>query len=105
MDSQRKYENVSLEDHHSDSSTEVAESLLGDEKNWDAEDQQRSMPRSRTSRFMSRLKSSRWMVDTALLLVILGLLVRQQFGSNSKGSANEWDFGGDFTGVGPRCVY
>ncbi|EPE05444.1 hypothetical protein F503_02183 [Ophiostoma piceae UAMH 11346] len=58
----------------------------------------------------------RWALDTVLLLAILALLVKQQKSDSSSSSsrsgllqgakqaypADEWDFGGDFTGVGPR---
>ncbi|KAF6822817.1 hypothetical protein CPLU01_11784 [Colletotrichum plurivorum] len=101
--SEAKYENLHLEDHDRDdrSSTEVEESLIGDrEKGFATRDYGHHglMPaaRRRRNRCLSLLSSSRWFVDTVLLLVILGLLVREQM---AKPPTNPWDFGGDLTGV------
>ncbi|KAB5582296.1 hypothetical protein GE09DRAFT_263226 [Coniochaeta sp. 2T2.1] len=96
--SQPKYDNVPLEDHdEAGSSTEVDESLMGDEKKWHEADfqTQTQRKRSKRSRLLSTLRSG---VNTVLLLAILGLLVRQQFQSAPK---NKWEVGGDFTGVAP----
>ena len=103
MEPQRhKYENIQLtSDDHDESSTEVDESLMGDEKQWDGEHMQSLSKRQRRSRLLSALSSCRWIVDTLLLLVILGLLVREQL---RKRPVNPWDFTGDMTGVGPRCM-
>lgn len=99
MDAQTKYENIHADEHeHDDSSTEVDESLLGDEKQWH-EDGIRLGQRPKRTRLWKRLGCVWWIVDTALLLVILGLLVRDQL---RQPAVNKWDFGGDFTGVGPR---
>jgi len=96
MEAQPKYETVHIEEHD-DSSTEVDESLLGDEKQWE----QDGLARGRSRRTcLSRLAPLRWVIDTLLLCAILGLLIRDQL---RKQPANQWDFGGDFTGVGPRC--
>ncbi|KAF6808879.1 hypothetical protein CSOJ01_07241 [Colletotrichum sojae] len=103
--SEAKYENLHLEDHDRDdrSSTEVEESLIGDrEKGFATRDygshHHGPMPaaRRRRNRCLSLLSSSRWFVDTVLLLVTLGLLVREQM---AKPPTNPWDFGGDLTGV------
>lgn len=103
MDQQRhKYENIHLTgDDHDESSTEVDESLMGDEKQWDGEHIQSLSKRQRRNRCLSALSSCRWIVDTLLLLVIIGLLVREQL---RKLPVNPWDFTGDMTGVGPRCT-
>ncbi|KAK3936449.1 hypothetical protein QBC46DRAFT_269596 [Diplogelasinospora grovesii] len=96
---QHKYENVDDRDHddlEARSSTEVDESLMGDEKQWQ---HQRAARRSTRSRVATFLRSHRWIIDTSLLLVILGLLVRDKL---KEPPANQWEFGGDFTGVGPR---
>lgn len=83
------------------SSTEVDESLMGDEKPWHKQQPHQPLARrSIRSKIISALWSLRWVVDTLLLLAILGLLVRDQL---RKPEVNQWDFGGDFTGVGPRC--
>jgi hypothetical protein len=103
MESQHKYENVSLEenDHDDLSTTEIGESLMGDEKQWDVEEFQRRIRKSKQSRCMQILKSSRFFVDTILLVVILGLLVRDQWQKSSANGAME--VGGDITGVRPKC--
>lgn len=98
-----KYENVQLtgeHDHHSDhddsrSSTEV-ESLIGEEKSWRAHQHERKSKRSQLS---SILRSSRWMLDTTLLLIIVALLVRNEMREPVQ---DQWQLLGDMTGVGPR---
>lgn len=103
MESQHKYENVSLEenDHDDLSTTEVGDSLMGDEKQWDVEDFQSRTRKSKRSTCMSILRSSRFFVDTILLLVILGLLLREQWQKGSVSGGME--VGGDITGVRPKC--
>lgn len=98
-----KYENVRLpltadeheQDHSSRSSTEV-ESLMGEEKSWQA--QQR---KSKRRTLGSILSSSRWMLDTTLLLIIVALLVRNEV---KEPVTEQWQTVGDMTGVGPRCL-
>nr|XP_036575724.1 uncharacterized protein CTRU02_14374 [Colletotrichum truncatum]KAF6782335.1 hypothetical protein CTRU02_14374 [Colletotrichum truncatum] len=97
--SEAKYENLHLEDHDRDdrSSTEVEESLIGSgehDKGY-VRDFQRPAARRRNS-CLSMLKASRWFVDTILLLIILGLLVKDRM---DKPPTNTLDFGGDLTGV------
>lgn len=102
MESQAKYENVHLDDHdEAGSSTEVEESLIGDEKKWHDEDFQRPQRRSRRSRLFSALLAGRWFLDTILLFAILGLVVRQQLQTPPR---NKWSFGGDIAGVAPECA-
>lgn len=108
MESQKpKYANLSHVDDRDDSrsSTEVEDSLMGDEKQW--HDIELNRPTTRTTRlgrFVAAVKSSRWMIDTALLLIILALLVRDQWSRPvpEEKEANPWQFGQDMTGVGPR---
>lgn len=101
--SDARYSNLHLEDHDRDdrSSTEVEESLIGGGDEKYARDFQRP-PAKRRNGCLSLLNSSRWFVDTILLLVILGLLVRDRM---DKPSRNPWDFGGDLTGVSGHCEY
>lgn len=100
MDSQTKYENVHLDDHdEAESHTEIEESLMGDEKKWHDPEFQRLARQSKRSTSLSTLWSGRWFIDTILLLTILGLLIRQELRPPPE---NQWDFGGDFTGVAPR---
>lgn len=98
-----KYENVQLggghEHDHDDSrsSTEV-ESLIGDEKSWNAHQHERER-KSKRSQLYSILRSSRWMLDTTLLLIIVALLVRNEM---KEPMQDQWQLLGDMTGVGPR---
>ncbi|KAG8162300.1 hypothetical protein KVR01_008065 [Diaporthe batatas] len=99
---QHKYENVQLDhdpdhDHDSRSSTEV-ESLIGDEKSWRAHQHER---RSKRSKLACILRSSRWMLDTTLLLIIVALLVRNEM-REEPAVHDQWQLLGDMTGVGPR---
>lgn len=103
--SKTKYEEVRLanEADHDDarSSTEVDESLLEFGKNWQNEEEP-GRPRRRTKErtCFPKLRSFRWVIDTALLIIILGLLIkdhRRQSGSQE----NKYETGGDFTGVHP----
>ncbi|KAK3369961.1 hypothetical protein B0H63DRAFT_564223 [Podospora didyma] len=105
MEPMRKYSHVQpLDDHVDDrSSTEVDESLMGDEKgqrDW----HHQPLRKSKRSRVASAFQSYRWIIDTSLLLVILGLLVRDQWRrpDSSLSGGHPWDFGGDLTGVGPK---
>jgi hypothetical protein len=112
MAPEHKYDNIHLDaeaDHDIDqsSNTEVEEeSLVGDEKQWHADNYQRYGQRSKRSKCASIFSSLRWMIDTFLLLVILGLLLkdRWQKPSNQGYFADGGkDIGGDITGVGPKC--
>ncbi|GKT40990.1 oxidase ustYa [Colletotrichum spaethianum] len=105
--SEAKYANLGIEDHDHDdrSSTEVEESLIGgDDKACRSclTKEYQSPSTRRQNRWLAMLKSSRWFVDTALLLVILGLLVREQMRQPTE---NKLDFGGDLTGVSGKCEY
>lgn len=102
-----KYENVQLtsedhdHDHSSRSSTEV-ESLMGEEKSWQA---QQLREKSKTRGLASILRSSRWMLDTTLLFIILALLVRNQMKEAPTSPTDLVQLNGDMTGVGPRCAF
>lgn len=98
------FETMSLTDDQEEllSSTEVDESLMGDEKQWHSQELQ-TRKRSKMNAFMIAFESYRWLVDTILVLVIIGLLLllwslRQQSPSSS------WQVGGDFTGAGLKCL-
>lgn len=98
------YENMPAEDYDHDndeslSNTQVDDSLMGDDKLWSEKDLR---PRTRRNKFYSILRSCRWMIDTSLLLIILGFIVREQWRTPE---VNEWQIGGDMTGVGPKCKY
>lgn len=101
MSSQLKYENVRrYEDNDDSSSTEVEESLIGDEKRMAGEEFGHSYSKkSKRTTCLSILKHANWFLDTILLLVIVGLMVHDRAAKpTSGGSENE--VGGDMTGVG-----
>ncbi|KAI1084738.1 hypothetical protein F5B20DRAFT_219417 [Whalleya microplaca] len=101
METQKlKYANLDRDD--SRSSTEVEESLMGDEKQWHDIELNRHVARTRRSKFVLALNSARWILDTILLLVIIALLVRDQWRKPMPEEVNPWQFGQDLTGVGPR---
>lgn len=110
MESQKaKYANLQHVDDRDDSrsSTEVEDSLMGDEKQWHDVELNRPTKRTRRNRFFTAIKSARWFIDTILLLIILGLLVRDQWRKPEAEDkdVNPWQFGQDMTGVGPRCKF
>ncbi|OTB13403.1 hypothetical protein K445DRAFT_319950 [Daldinia sp. EC12] len=108
MESQKaKYANLRHVDDSDDSrsSTEVDDSLMGNEKEW--HDVELGTPTTRAGRirkFVTDFKSARWFIDTGLLLIILVLLVRDQRRRPvaEEKEVNPWQFGQDLTGVGPR---
>jgi hypothetical protein len=103
MTSQLKYEDVPFDDHEGSSTTEVEESLLGDEKMMHGEEfRQRHAAKSKRAVCLSILNQARWILDTVLLLVIVWLLVRDQ-SQKAIPKTSENEVGGDFTGVGPHC--
>jgi hypothetical protein len=103
MTSQLKYENVPFDDHEGSSTTDVEESLLGDEKLMHEEEfRRRHATKSKRAACLSILSQVRWVLDTVLLLVIVWLLVRDQ-SQKAMPMTSENEVGGDFTGVGPHC--
>ncbi|CAJ2511956.1 Uu.00g075810.m01.CDS01 [Anthostomella pinea] len=104
MDSQKlKYQGVHVDDRDdSSSSTDVEESLMGDEKQWHDVELNRPTRQTKRGKFVAALKSSRWMIDTSLLLIILALLVRDQWRKPAVEETDTWQFGQDMTGFGPR---
>ncbi|KAI0517267.1 hypothetical protein F5B22DRAFT_603899 [Xylaria bambusicola] len=104
MDSQKIEYNGFHESTQSDSrsSTEV-ESLMGDKNMWHDVDLGSPIRQTKRDKLFSTLKSWRWTFDTVLLLVIVTLLVRDQWRQSAVlQDANIWQFGQDFTGVGPK---
>lgn len=99
MSKQHKYENMALDDRDDRSSTEV-ESLMEETKQWHDVDLERPIRRSRASRICAVLSSWRWLIDTALLLIILGFVVRSYY---NEPVVRPYDFTGDVTGFGPKC--
>jgi hypothetical protein len=75
-------------DDHSDSSTEV--------EDWEEDDDLKV----RRQRAWRSLKRYRWVIDTTLLLVILGLLVDKTLQHDH---SHQFEFAGDITGFAPTC--
>lgn len=104
MNSKSIYENVPIIDEHDSegslSATEVDESLIGDEKAWH---HQRA---SKRKSCMAIFKSYRWIIDTTLLLVIIGLLLllRNEWGHHEPPSA-ELQIGGDYSRAAVTCMF
>ncbi|KAL6702785.1 hypothetical protein ACN47E_000969 [Coniothyrium glycines] len=95
LQDQHQYDAVQHEDTLSDSSTEVDE--------WDPEMDPR--PRSRRTRRATwrKLGRYRWMLDTALLVVTVGLLVEKRWNHDDKAPAqHHYELAGDITGFAPR---
>jgi len=103
MATEPRYENLQLDDHDDSSITEVEESLMGDEKQMHRDEfRQRYTKKSKRRTCLTILNQARWFLDTILLLVIVGLLLRNQ-SENAIPKNSEHEVGGDMTGVGPHC--
>ncbi|KAL1800788.1 hypothetical protein ACET3X_001130 [Alternaria dauci] len=86
----QRYDSLRNTDDHSDSSTEIGD--------WEVEEAVQRRRRSKT--VWKRLKGYRWMLDTALLLVIVGLLVEKRWQQRAK--SHQYELAGDVTGFAPR---
>ncbi|KAF2190988.1 hypothetical protein K469DRAFT_732514 [Zopfia rhizophila CBS 207.26] len=84
--------NLEENENHDDSSTEVESS--------DTEIQPRT--RRKQSRFCKGLKRWRWVIDTALLLIIFGLLAEKRWKKHVKHKSHRYEFAGDLTGFAPK---
>ncbi|KAF2186235.1 hypothetical protein K469DRAFT_687230 [Zopfia rhizophila CBS 207.26] len=106
MEGKHDYRNVHTDDHHEDDSSTEVESLVGIEKQWQADDFQRRSRRSKRSTCISMLKASRWVIIISLQLVIIGLLARDQGLLLDQWwrtrTTSEKEIGGDVTGWGPH---
>lgn len=87
------------------SDTEVDDALISDdEKQWETIALERGLtrrPSSAMSRLIGTVRRHRWMIDTGLLVVILGLVVLLQLEIRQRPS--KWQVGGDFMAQGPIC--
>lgn len=76
------------------------QSQIGDSKGWTSMDDASNDTRSEKISFISTITSYRWLIDTSLLLIIIGLMTvllrRDQWNGKSKEAAT-WQIGGDFT--------
>ena len=91
MQGDQRYDALRNLDNQSDSSTEVGD--------WDTESDEKSRrPRSRT--FWETLKRYRWLLDTSLLLVVVGLLLEKR---QRHSHGHQYEFAGDITGFALKC--
>jgi hypothetical protein len=102
MTGQTKYENLQLDDNDDLSTTEVEESLMGDQKRLHLEEFEQWSKKSKRRTCLSILDASRWIFEGLLLFIITGLLLRDQ-SQNVYLKTSEHEVGGDLTGVGPHC--
>ncbi|KAL5411958.1 hypothetical protein PMIN06_003885 [Paraphaeosphaeria minitans] len=79
-------------DSHSDSDTDV--------EDWEEEADARPRQRKRRTTWR-KIKSYRWIFDTALLLVILGLLVEKRWTSRE---SHAYELAGDISGLRPDQI-
>jgi hypothetical protein len=88
------------------SDTEVDDALISDdEKQWETIALERGLarrPSTTVSRVVAVARRHRWMLDTGLLVVILGLVVLLQLEVRQR--PTKWQMGGDFMGEGPICT-
>ncbi|KAF2473135.1 uncharacterized protein BDR25DRAFT_302137 [Lindgomyces ingoldianus] len=92
MKDHSEYDALRNVDGHSESSTEVEE--------WDPENEVRS--RRRRTGVWGIVRRYRWMIDTALLLVIFGLLAEKRWKKHTQQRSHRFEFTGDLTGFAPR---
>lgn len=99
------YESVSLSEDRDEllSNTDVAESLMGDEKRWQSRDLETGRS-SRRKTLLSTCKTYRWLIDTSLLLVIVGLLSVLVWDRRTA-SEYRWQVGGDISKGGPESWF
>ncbi|KAI0974841.1 hypothetical protein F4678DRAFT_352716 [Xylaria arbuscula] len=104
MESQKlKYDGLHSDDQSDSRSSTEVESLMGDKKQWHDVELNSPVRPTKRNRFYATLKSARWIIDTALLLVIVAFLVRDQSRKPAVlQDPNIWQFGQDFTGVGSK---
>src|SRR4051812_22226537 len=70
-------------------------------EDWDvAENEVR--PRTRRNRIWGILKSYRWVVDTFLLLLVVGLLLERRWTYHG---SHRYEMTGDLTGFAPKCSF
>lgn len=91
MQDDQRYNVLRNLDGQSDTSTEVGD--------WEVEGDMK--PRqSKIRTFWVKVKQYRWLFDTTLLLIIVGLLAEKRW---RDGQSHQYEFAGDITGFAPRC--
>ena len=95
-----KYATTHSDDRDDGSSTEV-ESLMEEQK-WHDEALRRPTRRNWPRTILSAFRSS---INTLLLVTILGLFLHEHYFNpeHDKHEHEKWQFGGDMTGVAPKC--
>ncbi|KAH6669775.1 hypothetical protein B0J14DRAFT_104041 [Halenospora varia] len=102
MVNQLSYAHIQHDDQDNSSTTDVEESLMGDEKQMHMEEFHRNYTTtSKRTTCLSILRDARWFLDTILLLVIVGLLLQDRL-QKVNSTTSEHEIGGDITGVGPH---
>ena len=91
MQDDQRYNALRNLDSQSDTSTEVGD--------WEAEGDMKLRLSKRRS-FWRSLKQYRWLFDTTLLLIIVGLLAEKRW---RRGHSHQHEFAGDITGFAPKC--
>jgi hypothetical protein len=93
MKDDQRYNALRNLDNQSDSSTEVGD--------WEAEVGIEPQ-RMRSQAIWQRLKRYRWMLDTTLLLIVVGLLIEKRWRHRQ---GHQYEFAGDITGFAPECRF
>lgn len=93
MKDDHRYDAIRNIENDSESNTEVEE--------WEAEEGRIKPRRHRRRTFWGKLKKFRWMVDTALLFIIFGLLIEKRW---KRHGAHLYELGGDISGFAPKCM-
>jgi hypothetical protein len=84
-----------LHNHHLDSDTSTEVDI------WDTDCDLKPFLRRRRS-IWSKLERYRWLLDTVLLLIIVGLLVEKRWNYDDH-KTSRYETGGDMTGFAPTC--
>lgn len=87
-----RYDALRNLDSHSDSSTDV--------EDWEEEPETRSKVKRRRT-LWKKLKPYRWIIDTSLLLIIVGLLAEKRWKAETGG---KYELVGDISGFAPTCT-
>ncbi|KAF6844327.1 hypothetical protein CMUS01_01202 [Colletotrichum musicola] len=99
-----QYTDVRHDDPHDDAMTDISVSLLSEEENqcWKKADIEGGRKRCRCARACAALRRWRWLLDTALLLVIVGLLVERRYQMQTPAYDKRLEPVGDLTGFAPK---
>ncbi|KAF2019696.1 hypothetical protein BU24DRAFT_419321 [Aaosphaeria arxii CBS 175.79] len=105
-DALRNTHNHDQDDNHSESSSTEVDEEWGDNEEEAGSDSRLNCPskksrewRRRRGSVWAKIQKYRWVVDTALLLVIVGLLLEKRW---SHRRAHRYEFAGDVTGFAPK---